>query len=44
MLAMGIIADIMNLAGVPSYDREVDMGLIVVIAMLIHYGVGSLKR
>jgi ribose transport system permease protein len=44
MLATGIIANIMNLAGVPGYDREVYMGLIVVIAMLIQYGVGSLKR
>jgi ribose/xylose/arabinose/galactoside ABC-type transport system permease subunit len=44
MLAMGIIANIINLAGVPGYDREVSMGLIIVIAMLIQYGVGSLKR
>jgi ribose transport system permease protein len=43
-LVMGIIANIMNLAGVPGYDQEVYMGLIIVIAMLIQYGAGSLKR
>jgi ribose transport system permease protein len=44
VLVMGIIANIMNLAGVPGYDQEVYMGLIIVIAMLIQYGAGSLKR
>lgn len=43
-LVMGIIANIMNLAGVPGYDQEVYMGLIIVVAMLIQYGAGSLKR
>ncbi len=43
-LVMGIIANIMNLAGVPGYHQEVYMGLIIVIAMLIQYGAGSLKR
>jgi ribose/xylose/arabinose/galactoside ABC-type transport system permease subunit len=43
-LVMGIIANIMNLAGVPGYDQEVYMGLIIVIAMLIQYGAGSLRR
>jgi len=41
---MGIIANIMNLAGVPGYGREVYMGLVTVTAMLIRYGVGSPKR
>jgi ribose/xylose/arabinose/galactoside ABC-type transport system permease subunit len=44
VLVMGIIANIMNLAGVPGYDQEVYMGLIIVIAMLIQYAAGSLKR
>jgi ribose/xylose/arabinose/galactoside ABC-type transport system permease subunit len=44
VLVMGIIANIMNLAGVPGYDQQVYMGLIIVIAMLIQYGAGSLKR
>jgi ribose/xylose/arabinose/galactoside ABC-type transport system permease subunit len=43
-LVMGIIANIMNLAGVPGYDQEVYMGLIIVVAMLIQYGAGSLRR
>ena len=43
-LVMGIIANIMNLAGVPGYHQEVYMGLIIVVAMLIQYGAGSLKR
>ena len=43
-LVMGIIANIMNLAGVPGYHQEVYMGLIIVIAMLIQFGAGALKR
>lgn len=44
VLVMGIIANIMNLGGVPGYHQQVYMGLIIVIAMLIQYGTGSLKR
>lgn len=43
-LVMGIIANIMNLAGVPGYHQQVYMGLIIIIAMLLQYGTGSLKR
>ncbi len=44
-LVMGIIANIVeNLAGVPGYNQNVYMGLIIVLAMLIQYGAGSLKR
>ena len=43
-LVMGIIANIINLAGVPGYLQDVYMGLIIVIAMLIQYSAGSLKR
>jgi len=43
-LVMGIIANIMNLAGVPGYHQQVYMGLIILIAMLLQYGTGSLKR
>ena len=43
-LVMGIIANIMNLAGAPGYDQNVYMRLIIVFAMLIQYGAGSLKR
>ena len=34
----------MNLAGVPGSNHNVYMGLIIVLAMLIKYGAGSLKR
>jgi ribose transport system permease protein len=43
-LVMGIIANIMNLAGVPGYHQQVYMGTIIVIAMLLQYSTGSLKR
>jgi ribose/xylose/arabinose/galactoside ABC-type transport system permease subunit len=43
-LVMGIIANIMNLAGVPGYHQQVYMGLIIVVAMLLQYGSGSLKH
>jgi ribose/xylose/arabinose/galactoside ABC-type transport system permease subunit len=43
-LVMGIIANIMNLAGVPGYHQQVYMGVIIVIAMLLQYSTGSLKR
>jgi ribose transport system permease protein len=43
-LVMGIIANIMNLASVPGYHQQVYMGLIIVIAMLIQYSTGQLKR
>ncbi|WP_119393005.1 ABC transporter permease [Taklimakanibacter lacteus] len=42
-LVMGIIANIMNLAGVPGYHQQVYMGAIIVVAMLLQYGSGSLK-
>lgn len=43
-LIMGIIANIMNLAGVPGYHQQVYMGAIIVVAMLLQYSAGSLKR
>lgn len=43
-LIMGIIANIMNLAGVPGYHQQVYMGAIIVVAMLLQYSTGSLKR
>ena len=43
-LVMGIIANIMNLAGVPGYHQQVYMGGIIVVAMLLQYGTGQLKR
>ena len=44
VLIMGIIGNIMNLAGVPGYHQQVYMGLIIIIAMLIQYSAGTLKR
>jgi ribose transport system permease protein len=43
-LVMGIIANIMNLAGVPGYHQQVYMGGIIVVAMLLQYSTGSLKN
>lgn len=43
-LVMGIIANMMNLGGVPGYHQQVYMGLIIVVAMLLQYGTGSFKR
>ncbi|WP_027134154.1 ABC transporter permease [Geminicoccus roseus] len=43
-LVMGIIGNIMNLAGVPGYHQQVYMGAIIVVAMLLQFGAGSLKR
>ena len=43
-LVMGIITNIMHLAGVPGYHQHVYMGGIIVIAMLLQYSTGSLKR
>ena len=43
-LIMGIIGNIMNLAGVPGYSQPVYTGLIIVFAMLLQYFAGALKR
>lgn len=43
-LVMGIIANIMNLVGVPGYHQQVYMGLIIVVAMLLQYSTSSLKH
>jgi ribose transport system permease protein len=43
-LIMGIIGNIMNLAGVPGYHQQVYMGAIIVVAMLLQFGTGSFKR
>jgi ribose transport system permease protein len=43
-LVMGIIANIMNLGGVPGYHQQVYMGLIILVAMLLQYSTGTLKH
>ena len=44
VLIMGMIANIMNLAGVPGYHQQVYMGIIIIVAMLLQYSTGSIKR
>ena len=43
-LVMGIIANIMNLAGVPGYHQQVYMGAIIVVAMLLQFGTSWMER
>ena len=43
-LVMGVIGNIMNLAGVPGYNQQVFMGIIIVVAMLLQYSTRWLKR
>lgn len=43
-LVMGVIANIMNLVGVPGYNQQVCMGAIIVIAMLLQHGSRWFKR
>jgi ribose/xylose/arabinose/galactoside ABC-type transport system permease subunit len=37
-LVMGMINNIMNLTGVPGYNQQIYMGVIIVFAMLLQYG------
>ncbi len=37
MVVLGVINNIMNLAGVPGYHQEVVMGVIIVIAVLLQH-------
>lgn len=43
-MIMGIIGNIMNLAGVPGYQQQVYTGLIIIVAMLLQYGSKMLRR
>ncbi len=43
-MIMGIIGNIMNLAGVPGYQQQVYTGLIIIVAMLLQYGSKILRR
>jgi ribose transport system permease protein len=43
-MIMGIIGNIMNLAGVPGYHQQVYTGLIIIVAMLLQYGSTALRR
>ncbi len=43
-LILGIITNIMNLAGVPGYHQNVYLGLIIILAMLIQYVTARSRR
>ncbi len=43
-MIMGIIGNIMNLAGVPGYHQQVYTGLIIIVAMLLQFGSTILRR
>lgn len=44
VLVLGVIGNIMNLAGVPGYHQQVFMGAIIVVAMLLQYGTQWVRR
>jgi ribose transport system permease protein len=44
VVVLGIINNIMNLAGVPGYHQEVVMGLIIVMAVLLQHGTQWMDR
>jgi ribose transport system permease protein len=44
VMILGIIGNIMNLAGVPGYDQEVYLGIIIVIAVVIQNASTVLRR
>jgi ribose transport system permease protein len=43
-IVLGVINNIMNLAGVPGYHQEVFMGLIIIVAVLLQYGTHWMNR
>lgn len=44
VLILGVIGNIMNLAGVPGYHQQVYLGVIIVVAVLIQNGSTLLRR
>lgn len=42
-LILGVMTNLMNLAGVPGYHQQVWMGVIIAVAMLLHFGVTRVK-
>lgn len=42
-LILGVMTNLMNLAGVPGYHQQVWMGIIIAAAMLLHFGVTKVK-
>jgi ribose transport system permease protein len=43
-LILGVMTNLMNLAGVPGYHQQVWMGIIIAVAMLLHFGVTRVKN
>jgi len=44
VMILGVIGNIMNLAGVPGYHQQVYLGVIIVVAVLIQNGSTLLRR
>jgi ribose transport system permease protein len=44
VVVLGVINNIMNLAGVPGYHQEVVMGGIIVVAVLLQHGTSWMQR
>ncbi|WP_428390729.1 ABC transporter permease [Lichenicoccus sp.] len=44
VLVLGVIGNIMNLAGVPGYSQDVFMGVIIMVAVLLQQGSQWLRR
>jgi ribose transport system permease protein len=43
-IVLGVINNIMNLAGVPGYHQEVFMGAIIIVAVLLQQGTHWMNR
>ena len=43
-LILGVMTNLMNLAGVPGYHQQVWMGIIIAVAMLLHFAVTKMKN
>lgn len=44
VMILGVIGNIMNLAGVPGYHQQVYLGVIIVVAVVIQHGTQLLRR
>lgn len=44
VMILGVIGNIMNLAGVPGYHQQVYLGIIIVVAVLLQNGSALLRR
>lgn len=44
VMILGVIGNIMNLAGVPGYHQQVYLGIIIVVAVLIQNGTSLFRR